>query len=213
MPPSSPGGENNRALVIGLTGGIGSGKSAVAALFEQLDIPVIDADDIARAMVEPGQPALREIIDIFGPASTDASGRLDRTRLRKLVFSDPVQRQRLEAILHPRIRREIIARTTILQTPYCIVVIPLLLETSQQDLVDRILVVDAGVERQIERVAKRSGLPRHEIDAIIAAQASRDRRLAIADEVINNDGTRDELEVQVRALHEKYLKIAQNPSA
>ena len=194
--------------MIGLTGGIGSGKSTVAGIFQQLGVPVIDADVIAHAMVVPGQPALEEIIEAFGPASVDASGALDRNRLRKLVFSDPEKRRRLEAILHPKIRREITALTMNIQAPYCIVVIPLLLETGQQDLVDRILVVDAGIGKQITRVTMRNGLPRHEITAIIAAQASRDSRLAAADEVINNDGSLDELANQVRTYHEKYLKIA-----
>jgi dephospho-CoA kinase len=194
--------------VIGLTGGIGSGKSTVAGIFQQLGVPVIDADVIAHAMVVPGQPALEEIIEAFGPASVDASGALDRNRLRKLVFSDPEQRRRLEAILHPKIRREITTLTTNIQAPYCIVVIPLLLEAGQQDLVDRILVVDTGIDKQITRVTMRNGLPRHEITAIIAAQASRDSRLGAADEVINNDGSLDELANQVRTQHEKYLKIA-----
>ena len=201
-------GDNQRPLIVGLTGGIGSGKSTVADIFGQLGIPVIDADAIAHALVEPGQPAFGEIIKAFGPDSVDASGVLDRNRLRKLVFSDPEQRHRLEEILHPKIRSEIITLTTNIQTPYCIVVIPLLLETDQRDLVDRILVVDTGLENQIARVTMRNGLPRHEIIAIIGAQASRDRRLAAADEVIKNDGSLDELADQVRAQHEKYLKIA-----
>ncbi|MGB7934390.1 MAG: dephospho-CoA kinase [Gammaproteobacteria bacterium] len=206
--PSTPGGDKHRPLIVGLTGGIGSGKSIVAVIFQQLGIPVIDADVIAHALVEPGQPALGEIIKTFGPDSVDASGVLDRNRLRKLVFSDAEKRRRLEAILHPKIRREITALTANIQTPYCIVVIPLLLETDQRDLVDRILVVDAGVDNQIARVTMRNGLPRHEIIAVIAAQASRDNRLAAADDVINNDGSLDELADQVRAHHEKYLEIA-----
>ena len=211
--PSPPGGDQHRPLIIGLTGGIGSGKSTVAGIFQQLGVPVIDADVIARALVAPGQPALKEIIKAFGPDSVDASGVLDRNRLRKLVFSDPEQRRRLEAILHPRIRLEIIALTTNIQTPYCIVVIPLLLETDQRDLVDRILVVDTGVDKQLARVTMRNGLSEYEITAIIAAQASRDQRLAAADEVINNDGSLDELAPQVRAQHEKYLKIALKKTA
>jgi dephospho-CoA kinase len=206
--PSSLDGGSHRPLVIGLTGGIGSGKSTVAGIFKQFGIPVIDADVIAHAMVAPGQPAFQEIIEVFGPGSLDASGAIDRNRLRKLVFSDPAQRQRLEAILHPKIRREITSLTRNVQTPYCIVVIPLLLETDQRDLVDRILVVDTELDNQIARVAMRNGLPRHEINAIIAAQAKRDSRLAAADEVINNDGSLDELAIQVRAQHKKYLNIA-----
>lgn len=211
--PSPPGGDKHRPLIVGLTGGIGSGKSTVADLFQQLGIPVIDADVIAHTLVEPGQPALAEIIKAFGANSVYASGALDRARLRKLVFSDPEQRRRLEAILHPKIRREIITLTTNIRTPYCIVVIPLLLETDQRDLVDRILVVDTGVDKQIARVTMRNGLPKHEIMAIITAQASRERRLAAADEVIDNNGSLDELDNQVRAQHEKYLKIARKPTA
>jgi dephospho-CoA kinase len=210
MPPSRTGGENHRTLVIGLTGGIASGKSAVAALFERFDVPVIDADVLARALVAPGKPALQDIIEAFGPGSVDASGRLDRDRLRQRVFSDPAARRRLEAILHPRIRGEIIAWISNIQAPYCIAVIPLLLETGQNDLVDRILVVDARVDTQIERAAQRDGLSRQEIDAVLAAQATREFRLAAADEVITNDGPPDELEAQVRTLHEKYLAIARN---
>ena len=211
--PSPPGGDNLRPLIVGLTGGIGSGKSTVTDIFQQLGIPVIDADVIAHALVEPGQPALGEIIKAFGPDSVNASGVLDRNRLRELVFSDPEQRRRLEAILHPKIRREIIALTANIRTPYCIVVIPLLLETDQRDLVDRILVVDTGVDNQIARVTMRNSLPRREIMAIITAQASRDRRLAAADEVIDNNGSLAELKNQVRAQHEKYLKIALKPTA
>jgi dephospho-CoA kinase len=208
MPPLPPGSEKHRPLIVGLTGGIGSGKSTVSEIFRQLGIPVIDADVIARTLVEPGQPALGEILKAFGSDSTDSDGVLDRTRLRQLVFSNPEQRRRLEAILHPKIRHEIITLTTNIQTPYCIVVIPLLLETDQRDLVDRILVIDTDVNNQIARVTMRNKLPRNEIVAIISAQASRDSRLAAADEVINNDGSLGELASQVRAQHEKYLKIA-----
>jgi dephospho-CoA kinase len=211
--PSPLGGDKHRSLIVGLTGGIGSGKSTVADLFQQLGIPVIDADVIAHTLVEPGQPALVEIIEAFGANTVDASGVLDRARLRKLVFSYPEQRRRLEAILHPKIRREIISLTTNIRTPYCIVVIPLLLETDQRDLVDRILVVDTGVDKQIARVTMRNGLPKHEIMAIITAQASRERRLAAADEVIDNNGSLNKLKSQVRAQHEKYLEIARKPTA
>jgi len=211
--PSPPGGDKIRPLIVGLTGGIGSGKSTVADLFQRLGIPVIDADVIAHTLVEPGTPALGEIIKAFGPDSVDASGVLDRNRLRKLVFSDAEQRRRLEAIIHPKIRRKIIALTSNIQAPYCIVVIPLLLEADQRDLVDRILVVDTRVDNQIARVTMRNGLPRHEIIAIMRSQASRNSRLAAADDVIDNDGSLDELGTQVRAQHEKYLKIALKQNA
>lgn len=207
---SPPNSKAHRPLLIGLTGGIGSGKSTVAGFFKQLGVPVIDADDIAHAIVAPGQPALKEIIAAFGPASVNDTGRLDRDRMRKLVFSDPAQRHRIEAILHPKIRREISSLTANIQTPYCIVVIPLLLEAEQADLVDRILVVDTMVDNQISRVAVRNRLSRDEIIAIIEAQADRESRLAAADEVINNDGSLDDLARQVREQHGKYLEIAMN---
>ena len=207
---SPPNSKARRPLLIGLTGGIGSGKSTVAGFFKQLGVPVIDADDIAHAMVAPGQPALKEIIAAFGPVSVNGTGRLDRDRIRKLVFSDPAQRHRIEAILHPKIRREISSLTANIQTPYCIVVIPLLLEAEQADLVDRILVVDTMVDNQISRVAVRNRLSRDEIIAIIEAQADRESRLAAADEVINNDGSLDDLARQVREQHGKYLEIAMN---
>ena len=207
---SHPGDKPHRSLVIGLTGGIGSGKSTVAGIFQQLGVPIIDADSIARDMVAPGQPALEEIVTVFGPDSVDSGGRLDRDRMRKLVFSDPARRRRLEAILHPKIRREIIALTGNIQSPYCIVMIPLLLETNQQDLVDRILVVETTVENQIARVTRRNGLLKTEVEAIIAAQADRDSRLAAADEVINNEGSLEALDKKVRSQHERYLKILKN---
>ena len=207
---SPPNSKARRPLLIGLTGGIGSGKSTVAGFFKQLGVPVIDADDIAHAIVAPGQPALKEIIAAFGPASVNGTGRLDRDHMRKLVFSDPAQRHRIEAILHPKIRREISSLTMRIQTPYCIVVIPLLLKAEQADLVDRILVVDTMVDNQISRVAVRNRLSRDEIIAIIEAQADRESRLAAADEVINNDGSLDDLARQVREQHGKYLEIAMN---
>jgi dephospho-CoA kinase len=198
--------------VIGLTGGIGSGKSAASAIFSRLGIPVIDADEIAHALVAPGEPALAEITGAFGKDILNRAGELDRDALRRRVFADSTERQRLEAILHPRIRQHIFKYINNLHTPYCIVVIPLLVETRQSDLVDRVLVIDIPEATQVSRVAARDSLAREEILAIIDAQTSRHTRLAAADDVIENSGGLDVLESRVHRLHEKYLGIAADRS-
>ena len=198
----------HQPLIVGLTGGIGSGKSTVAGLFEALGIAIIDADVIARALVAPGEPALREIITAFGSSCLDDRGQLDRGKLRRLVFSDQAQRLQLEAILHPKIRLEIKKLIKNVRTPYCIVVIPLLLETHQTDLVDRILVVDTPVDIRITRVEARDHLPRDEIDAIIKTQTDREVQLRAADDVICNNGSLDKLAILVQKQHDRYLEIA-----
>lgn len=195
-------------LRIGLTGGIGSGKSSVAELFAARGVPVIDADMIARELVEPGQPALAEIVAAFGTDMLDPQGRLDRARLRARVFDDKHQRERLEAILHPRIHTVMAERAAAQTTPYVLLVIPLLFEAKQRDLVDRVLVVDVPMELQRARVSVRDHLPPEQIDAILAAQLSREQRLAGADEVIDNSGDAADLERQVDALHQCYLQLA-----
>ena len=194
--------------MIGLTGGIGSGKSAAASLFGKLGAPVIDADVIARQLVAADEPALAEIARTFGADVLTATGELDRAALRRIVFADSTERSRLEAILHPRIREQIQNEINKVQAPYCIVVIPLLLETGQSDLVDRILVIDVPLATQISRVSSRDRLPREEILAIIEAQVSPGTRLAAADDVIENSGGLDELATRVNQLHKKYLEIA-----
>ena len=200
--------KQRQPLIVGLTGGIGSGKSTVAELFRELGATIIDADVIARALVAPGEPALDEIIAVFDSACLDASGRLDRGKLRRLVFSDTVRREQLEAILHPKIILEIKKLLKDVRTPYCIVVIPLLLETHQTDLVDRILVVDTPVDIRITRVEARDHLPRDEIDAIIRTQADREAQLQAADDVICNIGSLDKLAILVQKQHDRYLEIA-----
>jgi dephospho-CoA kinase len=195
-------------LVIGLTGGIGSGKSAASAIFSRLGAPVIDADRIAHALVAPGESALAEIAAAFGTDILGSDGELDRDTLRRRVFADNGDRKRLEAILHPRIRRRIQNFIRNTHYPYCVVVIPLLLETQQSDLVDRILVIDIPPETQASRVADRDGLDRQEIQAIIDVQAARETRLSAADDIIDNTGGLDALESQVRGLHDRYLEIA-----
>lgn len=195
-------------LRIGLTGGIGSGKSTVANLFAARGVPVIDADVIARELVEPGQPALADIVAAFGADMLDAQGRLDRARLRALVFDDPSQRKRLEAILHPRIHAAMTARSQAQSAPYVLLVIPLLFEANQLDLVDRVLVVDAPTETQRARVSARDHLPPALIDSMLAAQWDRQQRLERADDVIDNSGDAAALERQVEALHRRYLVLA-----
>ncbi len=194
--------------IVGLTGGIGSGKSTVSALFEKLGVPVIDADLVARQVVEPGQPALAEIEAAFGPGVIDAAGRLDRAALRRIVFGDDEARQRLEAILHPRILAEMKRRAGALDAPYLIFAIPLLIEAGQQGEVDRVLVVDASDAIRRHRVMERDGLSEAEVAAVMAAQASREARLAAADDVIVNEGDAENLARAVADLHRRYLELA-----
>ncbi|MFM8333486.1 MAG: dephospho-CoA kinase [Candidatus Methylumidiphilus sp.] len=194
-------------LKIGLTGGVGSGKSTVAALFADKGVPVIDADVVARELVEPGQAALAEIVEAFGYAVL-ADGRLDRAALRTRIYSDPNAKKILEGILHPKVYQMMHDQTEALRQPYCIFAIPLLLETNRRDFVDRVLVVDCPGALQYERVSRRDGLDIPAIARIIAAQISREDRLAAADDVIDNAGAPDMLRERVEALHQAYLSLA-----
>lgn len=202
-----PGKCNKQTLVVGLTGGIGSGKTTVANGFSALGVPVIDADLLARELVEPGQTALDEISSTFGTEAVTADGQLDRDYMRQRIFSDPDQKSRLEAILHPKIRQRIRALLADIRTPYCIVVIPLLLETRQTDLVDRILVIDSPEKEQLKRVAARDGLSDNAIMAIIKSQIDRNTRLAAADDIIVNDQDVNELTGRILKLHRHYMGI------
>jgi dephospho-CoA kinase len=195
-------------LRIGLTGGIGSGKSTVATLFAELGAPVIDTDEISRALTAPGQEAVVEIIRVFGTTVRDAAGALDRAALRQLVFRDDAQRRRLEGILHPLIRRETERRLAALRAPYVIVVAPLLLESGFADLVDRILVVDSSEENQVKRVHERNGLAETEVRRILTAQVGRTARLARADDIIINDSDTAHLAHEVQRLDRKYRAVA-----
>jgi len=195
-------------LVVALTGGIGSGKTAVSDAFARRGTPVIDTDMLARELVSPGQPALADIAAQFGADCLDATGALDRAYMRRVVFADPARRKRLEAILHPRIRQAVHIRLAALDHPYCLVVIPLLVETGMTDLAQRILVVDAPEAVQIRRVMQRDAVDETQARRILAAQADRSRRLALADDVIENSGTLSELDANVATLHEKYLALA-----
>ena len=196
-------------LTIGLTGGIGSGKSEVARLFEQLGIPLIDADVIAHNLVRPGSEALSEIINRFGEEILTAEGTLDRARLADIVFNLPEMRKQLEAILHPRVREHIRAfKDKHGDEPYIIVVIPLLLESEQQDMVDRILVVNAKESVRIQRVQARDDRSVEQIRAIMQNQASDNARNAAADDCLDNNGSLEQLQNNVNKLHHRYLALA-----
>lgn len=197
-----------RPLLIALTGGIASGKSAVAKLFEDLGVPVIDADHVARDVVEPGTETLSRIVDAFGPEVLDSSGHLNRRALRELVFADPVQRELLESITHPAIRAEMARRAREAGGTYQIHVIPLLIETARADQYDRVLVVDCPEEDQIRRLMSRDGSSREDAQRILAAQATREQRLAVADDVIVNTGTLADLAEFVLTLHRNYALLA-----
>jgi dephospho-CoA kinase len=199
--------------VVGLTGGIGSGKSTVADNFAAQGVPVIDTDVIARDLTAPGGAALDAVRAAFGEAVMQADGTLDRAALRRRVFSDSASRHHLEAILHPLIRQRVEQALGTLTAPYALVVVPLLVETGgYRDVLDRVLVVDCPEDLQIERVMARSGLTRDEVTAILAAQASRAERLAAADDVIVNSASPEALRTQVAALHRRYLAFSTTPS-
>ena len=198
-------------LVIALTGGVGSGKSTVARHLANLGVPVIDADQVAREVVQPGSECLHRIAEVFGAGILTSSGELDRAALRRRVFADPSARQRLEAILHPRIRQVMQHRLVGLQAVYALLVIPLLVETGQTDLAERVLVVDIPESEQIRRVQERDGLDEEQVRRILAAQCDRATRLAAADDVIDNSGDLAGLIEQTERLHRRYLELATQP--
>lgn len=195
-------------LLIGLTGGIGSGKSTVADCFSRLGIPVIDADQIARVLVQPGSPALEAITHAFGDGILADDGQLNRSTLRRWVFSDDHKRRQLEEILHPRIRRRLLEQAAQQHSPYVILVIPLLFESGFQDMVHRILVVDVPEELQRHRAANRDKTDAAEIQRIMASQHPREQRLQGADDVIDNSQGPEQLQAQVEKLHRHYLELA-----
>lgn len=195
--------------IVALTGGVAAGKSEAARRFEALGVNVHDADVAAREVVAPGEPALAEIESAFGPGVLDNDGSLDRRAMRERVFADPQARARLEAIVHPRVSEWLRRRVAADQGPYCILAIPLLAETwPQYSFVDRVLVVDAPDELRIARLMQRDGVTREQARQTLAAQASRTQRLALAQDVIVNDGDAAHLEAEVVALHAKYLELA-----
>jgi dephospho-CoA kinase len=201
--PPSP-----HALKVGLTGGIASGKSLIAGMFAKLGAELVDADQIAREVVAPGEPALEALRAAFGPAEMTARGELDRAALRKLIFADPDKRRALDGLLHPTIRERLLARLALVRRPYAIVAVPLLVETDFASLVDRIAVVDCPEPLQLERLMRRDGIPRPEAAAMIATQADRATRLRAAHDVIDNSGDIELTRRQVVQLHHRYLELA-----
>lgn len=196
-------------FVVGLTGGIGSGKSAAAEEFARLGATIVDTDAIARELTEAGGAALPHIKSLFGDAFITARGAMDRDAMRQRVFSDPAAKTALERVLHPMIRAEADRRIAAAKGPYVVYVVPLLVESGRaRDRVQRVLVVDAPETLQVERVRTRSGLSEKEIRSIIAQQAARAARLAAADDVIENSGSLDALRKQVAALDARYRKMA-----
>ena len=198
-------------MIIGLTGGIASGKSTVARLFGDLGARWVDADDIAREVVAPGEPALKAIVDRYGDAILTREGRLDRAALRALVFADEKERRWLEATTHPRVRERLVARLSLLRqqdAPYILLVSPLLFESGQVDMVQRTLVVDVPEALQIERTTERDDVDQAQAKAIVASQMGRDERLALADDVITNDGDLADLSGAVTALDATYRRLA-----
>ncbi len=202
---------SSRQLIIGLTGGIGSGKSTVAHLFETQGATLVDTDAIAHALTGPAGAAMPQIRAAFGESVVAPDGRLDRAAMRARVFADPAERRRLEGILHPMIRSESDRQIREAVGLYTMLVVPLLIESGRwRDRIDRVLVVDCPESVQIERVIARSGLAREQVLAILAAQAQREARLAAADDVIDNGGAESALAAQVAALAGVYSRLAQS---
>jgi dephospho-CoA kinase len=195
--------------VLGVTGGIGSGKSTAARLFAECGAGLVDTDEIALRLTQPGQPAVAEIARRFGPEYLTPAGALDRQRMRNHVFSDPAAKAQLEAILHPLIRMQVAEQVRASDAPYVLVLIPLLVETGgYPTLVQRILVIDADEAVQIARTMARSALSEEQVRAIMRTQATREQRLAAADDIIDNNGDLEQLRLQVQALHARYLEMA-----
>jgi len=194
-------------LVIGLTGGIGSGKTAVSDLFAEKGITIVDADVVARQVVEKGSESLIKITEKFGPDSISQDGTLNRPYIRQLVFADKANKQWIDALLHPLIRNIMKRQTQQAESPYCILAVPLLVENGMNKMVDRVLVVDVDTSIQLQRASNRDGQTQQQVQRIIDSQASRKQRLAVADDVIDNSRTPTDLVSQVENLHQKYLNL------
>jgi len=201
----------SRVFRVGLTGGIASGKSTAARFFGALGVPILDSDQVAREVVEPGQPPLERLVERFGRGILTPDGHLDRPALRNIVFSDPKARADLENLTHPAIGAALEARSAAAGGPYQILVIPLLVEKNLGAHVDRVLVVDCDEELQIRRLLARDRSTRAEAQAILDAQVSRSTRLKAADDVIRNDADMSAVQAQVAALHARYLELARAP--
>lgn len=195
-------------LVVGLTGGIASGKSTVANMFVKLGAGLVDTDIVAREVVAPGAPGLAAVAEAFGPGVLLRSGELDRAALRRMVFADDAKRRQLETVLHPLIRARTRQQLAALTHPYALVAVPLLVETNFGELVDRILVVDCPESLQLERLMRRDAIPRPEAEAMVRAQTERATRLRAAHDIIDNGGTAETTLRQVEQLHRRYLDLA-----
>ncbi|MBE8566990.1 dephospho-CoA kinase [Vibrio splendidus] len=197
------------AIIIGLSGGIASGKTTVANLFnEHFNIDIVDADIVAREVVAVGSDGLKQITDHFGEAILLEDGALNRSKLRELIFSDPTEKQWLNDLLHPMIRNKIDSDLSKVTSPYGLLVAPLLVENQMQSMADRVLIVDVPTEVQIERTMSRDNVSREQVASILKSQASREQRLAVADDVIKNHTKNQELLPQITDLHQKYLAIS-----
>jgi dephospho-CoA kinase len=195
-------------LKVGLTGGIASGKSTVCALFAHYKIPIIDADLIARQLVEPNKIAYVEIIQNFGQKILQKDKAINRKKLRQLIFSDPTAKQTLENILHPKIRQQLILQSQQQHTPYIILAIPLLIESKMYDLVDRILVIDIEPSLQLQRLQQRDGSSSDQAQAMVSAQCSQKQRLAHANDIIDNNDDPTTLSKKIELLHQKYINLS-----
>jgi len=196
-------------LIIGLTGGIGSGKSVASDKFKSLGITIVDADVASRTVVEPGKPALKEIEDHFGSGIITAEGKLDRNNLREIIATDPEERKWLESVTHPKIGEQITKEISESTSVYTLFVAPLLLETNSQEMCSRVVVVDVPKDVQIRRTAKRDKVSPNQVEKMVAAQMEREKRLEKADDVLLNSGTIEDLEKQVEELHKKYMQMVE----
>ena len=196
-------------LIIGLTGGIGSGKSVASDKFKSLGVAVVDADVASRTVVEPGKPALKEIQDHFGSGIITAEGKLDRNKLREIIATDAKERKWLESVLHPKIGEQITKEISESTSVYTLFVAPLLLETNSQEMCSRVVVVDVPKDVQIQRTAKRDKVSSNQVEQMVAAQMKREKRLEKADDVLLNNGTIEDLEKQVEELHKKYIQMVE----
>ncbi|MFQ3237499.1 MAG: dephospho-CoA kinase [Paraglaciecola sp.] len=195
-------------FVVGLSGGIGSGKTTISNMFAKLGVQIIDADVIARQVVQPKSPALESIIDRFGPELLDDDGNLDRRKLRDIVFSQPQAKKWLNALLHPLIRQQMQQQTDQAKSIYCILSVPLLVENKSYKNVDRVVIVDVPENLQLKRSISRDGASEAQINAILASQATRQQRIEVADDVIDNSGDEEALLAQVNRLHKRYVHMA-----
>ena len=197
-------------MIIGLTGGIGSGKSAAAALFKDIGVELIDADDLARDSLNINSEGYKLFIDEFGDKYLDENKNINRELIRKLIFNDSNAKSKLENIIHPIVRSGIETFIRNTKSNYCIIVVPLIFETNSSKIYDRILVIDCDVDVQISRTSKRDNQAKSDIENIINKQATREQRLSIADDVIVNNGSLDLLRMEVLKIHKKYLEIVKN---